>query len=268
MDIGRLRRIIEYSDSHKAEIGLMARRFYSLAGMSSEKEVLNIMQIARVSFREKGFLVLEIPLADREIGALCYRGDALGYVVLNTSLPKVNVNFAMCHELYHVFFQQTVFQSRIEFANDHYYEQEEEFAANLFAGMILMPETGFRFMYGRFKEESMGSERDTVLRLMNYYQAPYMAVLIRCYELGLPDSGSISAELLQADREDIRRRFVELWLDESILEATGRNDYPHLEALVEQVGEDCVRDAYLSERTLKRVLRHMGTLYSGIKGET
>ena len=58
----------------------------------------------------------------------------------------------------------------------------------MFAGMLLMPETSFRFMYNKFKEETEGNEKDTVILLMNYYQAPYMAVLIRCYELGLPDS--------------------------------------------------------------------------------
>ena len=44
-----------------------------------------------------------MPFADDEIGALCYRGDGLGYVVVNTSLPRVNVNFAIAHEIYHVF---------------------------------------------------------------------------------------------------------------------------------------------------------------------
>lgn len=63
---------------------------------------------------------MEIPFADKEIGALCYKGDALGYIVLNTSLPKVNVNFAICHELYHVFYQESEISSKAEFANNYY----------------------------------------------------------------------------------------------------------------------------------------------------
>ena len=267
MNIERLRKIIEYSDANRDDMEEKVKNFYSFAGMSGDKEVLNIMQIVRPSFRKKGYLVLEIPLADKEIGALCYKGDALGYVVLNTSLPKVNVNFAICHELYHVFYQKTEFSPKVEFANDHYYEHEEEFAANLFAGMLLMPETGFRFMYSKFKAESGNNERDTLIRLMNYYQVPYMAALIRCYELELPDDDSILEELLTEDRRSIRERFINLWLDDSILDATKKDDYSHLKTLVASFGTECIRDSYLNERTLKKVLENMQKLYSEIKGE-
>lgn len=267
MNIERLRKIIEYSDANRDDMESKVKNFYSFVGMSSDKEVLNIMQIVRPSFWEKGYLVFEIPFADKEIGALCYKGDALGYIVLNTSLPKVNVNFAICHELYHVFYQKTEFRPKVEFTNDHYYEHEEEFAANLFAGMFLMPEASFRFMYNKFKEESGDNEKDTIIRLMNYYQVPYMAVLIRCYELGLPDADSISDELLNVDRDSVRNRFIDLWLDDSILNATKKDDYSHLEAVVARFGNEYISDSYLNERTLKKVLQNMQALYAEIKGE-
>lgn len=267
MNIERFRKIIEYSDANRNDMESKVRNFYSFAGMNSDIEVLNIMQIVRPSFRKKGYLVVEIPFADEEIGALCYKGDALGYIVLNTSLPKVNVNFAVCHELYHVFYQKSEFRPKVEFANDHYYEHEEEYAANLFAGMFLMPEVSFRFMYMKFKGESKGDEKDTVIRLMNYYQAPYMAVLIRCYELGLPDTDSISEELLNVNRDYIRERFIELWLDDSILNATKKDDYTRLETVVVHFGEEYIKDSYLNKRTLERVLQNMRKLYSEIKGE-
>lgn len=267
MNIERFRKIIEYSDANREDMESKVKNFYSFVGMSSDKEVLNIMQIARPSFREKGYLVLEIPFADDEIGALCYKGDALGYIVLNTSLPKVNVNFAICHELYHVFYQKSEFRTRVEFANNHYYEHEEEAAANLFAGMLLMPEASFRFMYAKFKDESENNERDTIIRLMNYYQAPYMAVLIRCYELGLPEGDSISEELLNVEQHSVRARFNDLWLDESILDATKKDDYIHIEAVVECFGNEYISDSYLNKRTLEKVLQNMRTLYSDIRGE-
>lgn len=267
MDMERFRKIIEYSDANRDEMESKAKNFYSFVGMSSDKEVLNIMQIARPSFQKKGYLVWEMPFADDEIGALCYKGDALGYIVLNTSLPKVNINFAICHELYHAFYQKNEFRTKVEFANNHYYEHEEESAANLFAGMLLMPEASFRFMYAKFKGESENNEKDTIIRLMNYYQAPYMAVLIRCYELGLPDGDSISEELLNIEQEDVRERFNELWLDDSILDATKKDDYIHIEAVVERFGNECIRGSYLNKRTLEKVLQNMRTLYSDIKGE-
>ncbi len=267
MNIERLRKIIEYSDANRHNVESKVKDFYSFAGMSSDKEFLNIMQIVRPSFLKKGYLVLEIPFADKEIGALCYKGDALGYIVLNTSLPKVNVNFAVCHELYHVFYQKTEFRSKVEFSNDDYYGHEEEYAANLFAGMLLMPEASFRFMYNKFKEESKNNEKDTIILLMNYYQVPYMAALIRCYELKLPDDNSVSEELLDANRDSVRKRFIDLWLDDSMLNATKKDDYLHLEAVVKRFGNECISDSYLNERTLKKVIHNMRALYSEIKGE-
>jgi Zn-dependent peptidase ImmA (M78 family) len=133
--------------------------------------------------------------------------------------------------------------------------------------MLLMPETSFRQMYGLFKKESEGNEQDTMIRLMNYYQVPYMAVLIRCYELNLPESNRISEELLNVDRTFIRNRFVELWLDDTILCASKKDDFPQLKSLVERLGKEYIQDDYLNERTLKKVMQNMQTLYSAIKGD-
>ena len=47
MDIERLRKIMEYSNSHRDEIALKVRKFYAFSDMSSDTEVINIMQIAR-----------------------------------------------------------------------------------------------------------------------------------------------------------------------------------------------------------------------------
>lgn len=267
MNMERFRKILEYSEINKNDMESKVKNFYSFAGMSSDKEVLNIMQIARPSFKQKGYLVLEIPFTDHEIGALCYKGEALGYIVLNSSLPKVNINFAICHELYHVFYQKNEFRTKVEFSNHHYDEHEEETAANLFAGILLMPESSFRFMYAKFKEESANNIADTIIRLMNYYQAPYMAVLIRCYELGLPDTCRIPTELLNMGQDTIRKRFNELWLDDHILDATKKDDYVHIEAMVKRFGDEFIRDSYLNKRTLEKVLQNMRTLYLDIKGD-
>lgn len=94
-----------------------------------------------------------------------------------------------------------------------------------------------------------------------------MSALIRCYELGLPESNCISEELLSIERETIRDKLVELWLDYRILDATKKDDYIHLETLVNRYGRECVKDSYLNERTLKKVIQNMRTLYSEIKGE-
>lgn len=267
MNIERLRKIIAYSEKNREEINFKVRRFCSFAGMEYDSDLLNLLQIVRSSFRKKGFLVLEIPFADDEIGALCYKGDGLGYVVMNTSLPRVNANFAIAHEIYHVFFQESEFVSKIEFAGDHDYEHEEEFAANLFAGVLLMPEISFRRMFLKFKDESNGNEMDTIIRLLSYYQVPFMSVLIRCLELDLLTGAACLEQLLCIDRAQIKQKLSELWLDESIMEASKKDDYAHVEAIVERLGREYIEDEYINERTLKKVLHNMRELYMEIKGE-
>ena len=267
MNVERLRKIISYSESDREEIDSKVKRFCSFSGIEYDSDLLNILQIVRSSFQKKGYLVFEIPFADDEIGALCYRGDGLGYVVLNTSLPKVNVNFAIAHEIYHVFFGTEEFVSKVEFVDDHYYEHEGEYAANLFAGMLLMPEVSFRKMYLKFKEESSEDEVNTILRLMSYYQVPYMAALIRCLELRLITGSTYKEDLLSISRDQIKHRLADMWLDECIMEPVGRDDYIHIEALVERFGREYIKDEYINKRTLRKALENMRELYARIKGE-
>lgn len=267
MNVERLRKIIAYSDKNREEIYSMVKRFCAFARIEYDSDLLNILQIVRSSFQKKGYFVFEMPFADDEIGALCYRGDGLGYVVVNTSLPRVNVNFAIAHEIYHVFFGESEFVSKVEFADDHYYEHEEEYAANLFAGMLLMPEVSFQRMYSKFKDESCGNEVDTIIKLMSYYQVPYMAVLIRCLELELIEGNTLPEQLFNFDRVQVRQKMAELWLDESVMDASNRDDYSHIEAIVERLGREYIGDKYINERTLKKVLKNMRELYTKIKGE-
>ena len=267
MNIERLRKIIAYSDKNHEDIYSMAKRFCSFARIEYDSDLLNILQIVRSSFQKKGYLVFEMPFNDDEIGALCYKGDGLGYVILNTSLPRVNVNFAIAHEIYHVFYGSDEFVSKVEFVDDHYYEHEEEYAANLFAGMLLMPEVSFRRMFFKFKEESDGDEAETIIRLMSYYQVPYMAVLIRSLELELIAGNKVREDLFNIERAQIKQKLNDLWLDESIMEPSRKDDYVHIEAVVARLGKEFVKDEFINERTVKKALKNMRELYTRIKGE-
>ncbi|MCI9337818.1 MAG: ImmA/IrrE family metallo-endopeptidase [Lachnospiraceae bacterium] len=268
MDIERLRKIIAYSEMNRDKVLANIKEFRAYAGMSSDEDVRNALQIVRAVLKRKGFLVFEIPVDTEEIGAMCYKSGGMGYIMINSSLPKVNVNFAICHEACHAFYQEqdSDFRSKAELMDGYSYEHEREYAANLFAGMFLMPEANFRYMYEFFRKESEGNEWDTILRLMNYYQMPYMAVLIRCYELGLPEANYVPEAFLQADREAVRRRFMELWLDEAILLPDYRDDFFCLERMVEELGREYILGSYINERTLSIVLRNMKALYHEIKG--
>ena len=130
-----------------------------------------------------------------------------------------------------------------------------------------MPEVSFRRMYSKFKDESCGNEVDTIIRLMSYYQVPYMAVLIRCLELELIAGNALPKQLCNLDRIQIRQKLADLWLDESIMDASNRDDYSHIEIIVGRFGRKYIGDGYINERTLKKVLHNMSELYTKIKGE-
>lgn len=75
-----------------------------------------------------------------------------------------------------------------------------------------MPEISFRRMYLKFKEESDSNEVDTIIRLMAYYEVPFMAVLIRCLELRLIAGNAVTEGLLNHDRTQIKQKLADLWL--------------------------------------------------------
>ena len=74
-------------------------------------------------------------------------------------------------------------------------------------------------------------------------------------------------KLININNETIKNKFAELWLDDTILNASQKDDYLRLEEFVTELGNKFVQENYLNERNLKQVLRNMRTLYDSIKGE-
>lgn len=144
------------------------------------------------------------------------------------------------------------------------YSMVKRFCA--FAGMLLMPEVSFRRMYSKLKDESCGNEVDTIIRLMSYYQVPHMAVLIRCLELELIAGNALLEQLCNLDRVQIKQKLADLWLDERIMDASNRDNYSHIEIIVERLERKYIGDGYINERTLKKVLHNMREQYMKIKG--
>ena len=176
------------------------RKFYSQMNMDYERELPDLMLMVRPLLNKKNYLVIEMPFKDKEIGALCYKSDFFGYTFLNSALPKVNVNFALGHEIYHIFYQQESFKKKIElYMNEHYFRYDEELSANLFAGILLMPDPSFQLVFRKFQNEKDGRDTEVTLiaKLMSVFEVPYMAVVIRCYELGLLPDGDLLEQLLK-----------------------------------------------------------------------
>ena len=274
MEIERFKRIIKYSKKHKDEIDTKVKQFCEELGIDNEKSFHNLFQLVRELLAKKEYLLIELPFKDKEIGAIWYKNDYAGYILLNTSLPEVNVNFALGHELYHVFHHKLGAELKVElYMNEHYYENEEELAANLFSSALLMPEGNFKFMYKKFlnespiKETSFDEYFTVLVKLVNYFKAPYMAVLLRCYELGLLADGEFLEKFIDVSAGAVRDEFVRLWYDIRILEATKKDDYEGLLSRVRLDGWRYVEEGYFNERALNKALGNMEALYNEIKGD-
>ena len=269
MDVNRFKSILEYSEKNKENIEEHAKDLYTYIGINYDKGMLNISQMIKPLFSEKNYIVIELPLADDEIGALCYKGDGMGYAIVNSSLPRANVNFALCHEIYHLFYQKQKYHNGVElYLSEHYYENECEYAANLFAGIVMMPEINFRLMFNKFNKELKPEENvlTMVVKLMSYFQTPYMATLIRCVELGLLGGEALRA-LLGASKEDVVLEFDRLWLDTSLLKPSNNDDFKRFEDIFVESGNECVEYGFLEPKTVDKLLKSLKKSYSEIKAD-
>ena len=82
-------------------------------------------------------------------------------------------------------------------------------------------------MFNKFKLEQNEDDSDITIfcKLMSYFEVPYMAVLIRAYELQLLSDGIVLESLLKTDAASVKQEFSRLWLNDMILYPARRNDY-------------------------------------------
>lgn len=269
MRFEKFRSIIEYNRKNQKNVADKVRDFYKKMNVDYEKDLLNLTAVYRMFFDEMDYLVIEMPFKDKEIGAISYKLDYFGYTILNSSLPRVNVNFALAHEICHVCSQQILSGKKVElYLNEHYYEYEEEWEANLFAGILLMPTPRFTEMFDRFKKEQ--GDDDTyetiIVKLMNHFEVPYMAAVIRAYELNLLPDGKVLQKLLSVSGHMVEDEFEKLWFDGRILKPTRRDDFSRLEKVVKRVGSRCVEDEILDSESVVAILDNMKKIYDEIRG--
>lgn len=265
MNIEKLKKIMTYHKKNEEEIKRMIRHFSTENQLDSENHLLDFIPLVRAALQSKNYLLFEIPFEDKEIGAICYKREGYGYVVVNTSLPQINVRFALAHEIYHVYFQKNEFASRVEFSG-YEYDDEEEYAANLFAGGILMPEISFKRMFHNLLSEAEGDILNCLIRLMSCYKVPYMAVLIRTIQLGLIPKTADVNRLLSLKKEEIYQRMDALWLDKGILAASNKDDYERIKKMIMEKGQEHISDKLIKEDTLFKILKNMDEFYKDIKG--
>ena len=268
MDFERFKNIVQYNIEHQSEMKEKVQDFRETVGITQERNLPNLLLFARPMLDKENYIVLEMPFCDEEIGAISCRKRKGGYILLNSSLPRTNVNFALAHELYHVLYQKKAYGRKVEqYISDQYSDYEEEHEANLFAGMLMMPSLAFQYVMTRFLMEQTVEDTEITLfaKLMSYFEVPYMAVLIRCYELKLLSDNKVLERLLNVDKRMLEEEFARLWLNEELLRPTFRNEYGKFRNFVVEKGIDNVKRGLMSEQATNKIVKKMDSIYQTIR---
>lgn len=211
-------------------------------------------------------LIIEIPMKDSDFGACYLENNYSKYLLLNSNQPRCKMYFSFCHDIYHIVkgTPNYINEKREVHFNEKYFENENENKANLFAANLMMPETEFRKMYKIFKEDVEEVEH-VIVKLMNYFNSPFVAVLIRIYELRILTDAKIAKRLLDYDSERIKGLFEELWLDKDILEPSYKDEMKYLLDKMKKEGKDLIEENLLSAVNYENIIKNIQNLYNDIR---
>lgn len=260
---------VEHESSNKSAMEKRLLSYFFELGSFQQPDPHHAMHLVRSALQNKSSLLLHMPIAHPEIDFLCVQGNHIKYTLLNSAKPKLDTNAALCRAFCHYINLNN--HKALSDVRPFIYSQTYSYADNLadvsLANMIMMPVARFTTMFHQFEQQQQ--PEDTALtilaKLINYFEAPYPAVLTRCYALKLLDSGDTLNSLLQVTPSRIEEEFHRLWLDSSLLKPTMRDDYSRLIQHVKSSGEQYLQEEYLHDYTLKTVLHNMSTIYSSIR---
>lgn len=139
MKIERLKNIIYFNRKTKERIKQLVRDFSISNDINIE--TIDIRNVLRELCAKQNIKIIEIPIKDNEIGAIFYVYGKQTYILINSGIPRVNINFALAHELYHILVSDSAekFSSGDVFIINAYIDNENEKMANSFAAELLMP---------------------------------------------------------------------------------------------------------------------------------
>lgn len=221
----KLKKILAFNKKHEKEIQKRVQEFYDENHI--KPGIRDIITFTKTMIAGNNVEILQLPLKDKEIGALYHEINGKKYIVLNTSLNLANNNFALAHELYHLYFhEKDSRQGDTERYLMTYQDNTEDMMANAFAGNILMPEQEFTEMYlcvqrgVRQIEVGNGStetpeELDIlciIILLMIQFKTTYMSVVVRMSELGFLQHSSMGLleKILKYNSNEFIREIINM----------------------------------------------------------
>jgi Zn-dependent peptidase ImmA (M78 family) len=128
--------------------------------------------------------------------------NTIRYMLVNSTHNLGKQHFTICHELYHLFIQKN-FNSMV--CNTGLFDKKniEEYNADIFASLLLLPETGIKAL---IPDNEMGKDKislQTILKIEHFYSCSRTALLYRLKNLSL-----LSSEGYEKYNQNIKKNAV------------------------------------------------------------
>lgn len=253
MKFSRFTNIIKKNSEYEEEIEEKVEEFYNIIGIKGDMTKL----IKEIGHKLK-ILVIQIPMRMETIGAVSYKTSFSKYILLNSNQPSCKMYFYFYHEIYHVLNGTTNIvneQKEVHFNEDYFYD-DNECKANLFAANILMPKIEFKNIYKIYKEDETDL-KVIIFKLMNYFDAPYVAVLLRLFELKLLVNVKGMEKYLEYSECDLFNEFNKNGISDEILKPTLSNDSVFLYNRLENDSRNLIDKGLLGEIKYKRIIERI-----------
>lgn len=267
MELEKCKRIIKYNIKEKKSLDSIISMFYEKCDLQYGEQLLfDSWNVVNLVANKLKTLSLFLPMKDTELGAVCYyRKKSISYLFINSSIPEANMRFAFCHELYHLLKpSETIISKGLDmYLDTEYSESSDEMFANAFAGAILMPEQKF---VNKCKALGDIEELEKVVRLSDIFGAPYVSVVIRCYELNVLTDMSKLHYLLQISKDQLEDLYNQYWLNSELLKPKKIDQFNSLCSLVSNEANLQLEDDELSQYDKDYILNKLQQLYQKIKG--
>ena len=238
------------------EIQSIAKDFYA-EYVNPQQAKYNMLDIVS-KYAESNELKLEIlqyDFKDDELWAFTFLKQGIMFVCINDGLELGKKNFAIAHELYHIYcYVENPAESCIR--NGSVLKKDEsnnieDLEANAFAGLILAPDNLIR----QYKKKNVGI--DMITHMMDDFVMPYKAVILRLYENNMLDSyelhkfiGShnyvncIDSESMKIVKKDIwgslPSNYIEAVSREYVTKNRAKEDKKNINKIILPIGGDAI----------------------------
>lgn len=266
MEFDRFKYIIDNNKKYDEELRQNIEDFYCHIDCNyTNVEIPKIMNEIGDKLNVK---VIEIPMKDSNFGAVFFNTTYSKYLLLNSNQARCKMYFAFCHDIYHVFTENStryMNEKREVHFNSDYVKDPNECKASLFAANLLMPEKIFRKMHKMYCDMGGFASIEVIaIKLMNYFNAPFISVLIRLFELGILKDFTEASDLLAIGDESIKEQLINLGIDDEIIKPTLNNQMNIVIRRLENESAELVKVGFMSEYSCRNVIRKVKDLYDKI----